>query len=248
MSKPKNMTPEQEVEWKEKRKAIAKAHNQRPEVQIRLKAYRQTPEYKARNREAKKIWRINNPEKAKAKDDLDRVRYAEKRKASCLKRREANRESARKKTKLWREADPERAKKSNNESARRRRPKINATTRLYRKNNPEKSKERDLKYRIIYKEKRKLTISAWRKKNHQKTKESQSKWKKANPHKVRDMKRKHIKNISPSYISVLLGIPVKDISPILIQSKRNQIKAIRALKQIKELTNEKNTNEKNTNN
>jgi hypothetical protein len=47
MSKPKNMTPEQEEVWKVRKRALNKAYSQTPEYKTYNKARRQTPEYKA---------------------------------------------------------------------------------------------------------------------------------------------------------------------------------------------------------
>ena len=47
MSKPKNMTPEQDEAWRDKENARHKAYNQSPERKATQKAYGQSPEGKA---------------------------------------------------------------------------------------------------------------------------------------------------------------------------------------------------------
>ena len=50
MSKPKNMTPEQDEAWREKENATQKAYRQSPKYKARQKAYRESPEGKARKK------------------------------------------------------------------------------------------------------------------------------------------------------------------------------------------------------
>jgi len=66
-----------------------------------------------------------------------------------------------------------------------------------------------------------------------------AKWANANPLKQKQMRAKRVKNVTQSYISALLHIPVSEIPKDLIELKREQLLTIRITKQLASIIKEK---------
>lgn len=118
MAKPKNMTPEQEAEWKAKNNARAKAYRDanRDEIRARKKAFREANReriaaiakaYRDANREGLRAynnaWYAANREKLKTRREANRDKIL----TIAKDRYEANREKFNAKSKAWRIANPE---------------------------------------------------------------------------------------------------------------------------------------------
>ena len=112
------------------------------------------------------------------------------------------------------------------------------------------------------KQKHKKSVKAWRKKNWEHYRKTQKpyftkwrkanpekwiaycrKWKKNNPLKILEQKRRTVDSLAGSYIKNLLkmnGFEINQITPQMIQLKREQVMFSRVLRQLKGAVNESN--------
>ena len=134
---------------------------------------------------------------------------------------------------------------------------VNADSKTWKKQNAERYAE----YRTAYYEKNKaklITIrSAWAKENADKVKSCDRKWREANaqrlkamdmawrkdhPEKVAEYRRKHVDEVSQSYVASLLEIPTAKVTPELLQMKRDEIALRRMARTLKKASNENQQN------
>jgi len=107
-----------------------------------------------------------------------------------------------------------------------------AAYRKWREGNPEKVKERTRKQREENPEKVKATIRKWREKNPEKVKAAARKWREENPENAKATARKHIEILSDCYVSKRIGALIKDLSPEIIELKREQLSMFRLNKEL----------------
>ena len=116
----------------------------------------------------------------------------------------------------------------------------------WRKNNPEKHKESNLKWRKNNPEKYKESHLKWYKNNPEKCRLINLKWNKNNPIKRKELNRKFEKKareiLSDKIVKSDLchmGIPRENITPELIEQKRELLKMHRLIKKAKSIIKDK---------
>ena len=122
-----------------------------------------------------------------------------------------------------------------------------AEARKWHKENPEKSKATSRKWKEGNQEKVKVAVRKWREENQEKARAASRKWyeenpEKAkakarkqyeeNPEKVNAIARKNIETLSDRYVSKRIGAPIKDLSPEIIELKREQLLMFRLNKEL----------------
>ena len=122
----------------------------------------------------------------------------------------------------------------------RNRDKFRENSRRWAMDNPDKARERSRRWRLNNPEKFRKIQSKWRRNNHEKFRGKVRRWQRNNPEKVREMNRKNVEGLVPSYVKSLIiqqyNIDTTDITPETIEMKRRSIKYYRELNQLKKLT------------
>lgn len=130
---------------------------------------------------------------------------------------------------------------------------LSAVANQYKKN-PERAKENAAKWQKENPEKVKVSQAKYREKYPEKILEKTKKWQAANPEKVRligaksyaknlykhrQKYAKYVENLAACYVASIIGIPVSQVPPEILELKREAIAMKRISKQIKQITNPK---------
>ena len=110
--------------------------------------------------------------------------------------------------------------------------KVKAASRKWHKENPEKVKAADRKWHKENLEKVKAAVRKWHKENPEKVKAAARKWQEENPEKAKEADRKRRETLSDGYVSKRIGVPTKELSPEIIELKREQLSMFRLNKEL----------------
>lgn len=108
-----------------------------------------------------------------------------------------------------------------------------AYVKSWKKANPEKARAYEHAWRKANPEKMRASDKSWREVNRERENARQRAWVKANPEKTRARDAKQRAELTPPYVAYLLGIPVAQLTPELLELKRQQIETHRLAKQVK---------------
>lgn len=112
----------------------------------------------------------------------------------------------------------------------------------YHKNNADKIRERKARWRTENRDKVLEMKRIYRANNADKIRDANARWRAENADKVRANADRHTREISKSYVSIMVGLPVSKIPDDLYELKRQQLEINRLeaelKREIKELTNE----------
>lgn len=123
----------------------------------------------------------------------------------------ANPEKVIARARVWAEANPEKRKTICAKSAKKRAPEIAEYTKKWRKENPNKA------YRVLHPDKYRAC---------------QREWKKNNPEKQRAQKQRAQALLTPAYVANALHLPVGQLTPELLELKRQQLELHRLQRQL----------------
>ena len=110
--------------------------------------------------------------------------------------------------------------------------KVSETNRAYREANRERLREQARAYYEANAEKVREKARARREANREKIREQQRARYKANPERQRKRNREMVEQVSDSYVSIRLKLPVSKIPRDLIEVTREQILTIRCIRQL----------------
>ena len=102
----------------------------------------------------------------------------------------------------------------------------------WRAKNSEKCRARLAKWRAENPEKLRAQVTKWRANNPERNRTNCKKWGAENPEKVIAFSRRSRDNLSPSYVGTQLGIPVAQLTPELLEAKRQQLEIHRLKRQL----------------